>query len=58
MPNTIKSETGNYVKTYDLKGSRVNRVVHRDEGKKQTMKDLNLLQCRSYRLKKGIPGIL
>lgn len=56
MANTINS-VSRPLKCYDLKGSTVNRVVARDE-KGQTMKDLNLLNAKNYRLKKKIKGLL
>jgi len=49
MANTIKSTNNVGLKVYDLKGSIVNRVVAKNEGKPQTLKDVNLLNCKKYR---------
>ena len=56
MANTIKCKLKAGLKTYDLKGSMVNRRVSR--GENQTFKDQNLLSTKRYRQNKHIKGLL
>lgn len=56
MANTIKYKNKVGLKTYDLKGSLVNRRVQK--GENQTLKDQNMLICKKYRLNNQIKGIL
>ena len=44
------------MKTYDLKGSKINRYTV--PGEAQTFKDVNLLNTKSNRLKRNIKGLL
>lgn len=58
MQNTIQkyADENKIVKVYDLKGSMVHREVV--IGEKQTMKDINLLNCKKSRIKRGAHGLL
>ena len=49
MANTLKYTNDIGLKVYDLKGSIANRLVHKNQGKIQTLKDVNLLNCKNYR---------
>lgn len=58
MQNTIQKyeEDGKIIKVYDLKGSMVHREVV--FGENQTMKDINLLNCKKSRSKRGVQGLI
>jgi hypothetical protein len=58
MANTIQlQDKENAVqKVYDLKGSKINRMVVK--GENQTMKDQNLMSCKQSRLTQNRPGLL
>jgi hypothetical protein len=56
MANTIKYDSKEDLKTYDLKGSTVNRIVQK--GENQTLKDLNLLNAKIFKLEQDIRGFL
>jgi hypothetical protein len=58
MANVIKVENPRGLKVYDLKGSRVGRNTLKSEGKGQTMKDINLLNCKKNRVNGNMKGIL
>jgi len=58
MQNTIQNyeEDIKIIKVYDLKGSMVHREVVL--GENQTMKDINLLNCKKSRIKRGVQGLI
>lgn len=58
MQNTIQKyeEDGKIIKVYDLKGSMVHREVV--FGENQTMKDINLLNCKKSRSARGVQGLI
>lgn len=58
MQNTIQKyeEDGKIIKVYDLKGSMVHREVVL--GENQTMKDINLLNCKKSRSARGVQGLI
>lgn len=58
MQNTIQkyAEDSKIIKVYDLKGSMVHREVVL--GENQTMKDINLLNCKKSRIKRGVQGLI
>jgi hypothetical protein len=58
MQNTIQKyeEDSKIIKVYDLKGSMVHREVV--FGENQTMKDINLLNCKKSRIKRGAQGLI
>jgi len=58
MQNTIQKyeEDSKIIKVYDLKGSMVHREVVL--GENQTMKDINLLNCKKSRIKRGVQGLI
>jgi len=59
MANTIKTSTPeNILKVFDLKGSTIDRNVQKNAEQKQTMKDMNLINCKKNRLRANMKGIL
>ena len=58
MANTIKNldKNNKITKVFDLKGSRINRLV--TKGENQTMKDMNLVACKKNRRANKRRGVI